>query len=55
MDNKQQESMSFTEPNRDGVEIPAWKELDEVCRKWATLSNFEKDQSNYAKMKEQYQ
>jgi len=36
-------------------EIPAWKALDIVCRKWATLSGFEKDQSDYQKMKELYQ
>ena len=36
-------------------EIPAWKALDNVCRKWVALSGFEKDQSDYQKMKEQYQ
>ena len=39
----------------DDGEIPAWKALDIVCRKWATLSGFEKDQSDYQKMKELYQ
>jgi len=39
----------------DDKEIPAWKRLDIVTRKWAVLSGFEKDQSNYQKMKEQYE
>lgn len=36
-------------------EIPAWKHLDVVCRKWAVMSGLEKDLSNYQKMKELYQ
>ena len=39
----------------DDEEIPAWKRLNIVTRKWAVLSGFEKDQSNYQKMKEQYE
>jgi len=39
----------------DDEEIPAWKRLDIVTRKWAALSGFEKDQSSYQKMKEYYQ
>lgn len=39
----------------DDDEIPAWKRLDIVTRKWAVLSGFEKDQVNYAKMKEMYE
>ena len=35
-------------------EIPAWKRLDIVVRKWAALTGFEKDQENYAKLQEQY-
>jgi hypothetical protein len=38
----------------DDEEIPAWKRLDIVTRKWAALSGFEKDQDTYAKMKEYY-
>jgi hypothetical protein len=38
----------------DDEEIPAWKRLDIVTRKWATLSNFEKDQTSYQKLKEYY-
>ena len=36
-------------------EIPAWKQLDIVTRKWATLSMMEKDLSDYQKRKELYQ
>jgi hypothetical protein len=39
----------------DDEEIPAWKRLDIVTRKWAALTGFEKDQSNYQKMKELYE
>ena len=35
----------------DDEEIPAWKRLEIVTRKWATLTRFEKDQDNYRKMK----
>jgi hypothetical protein len=38
----------------DDEEIPAWKALDIVTRKWAVLSQFEKEQSDYQKMKESY-
>jgi len=38
----------------DDEEIPAWKALDIVCRKWAVMSQFEKEQSDYLKMKEYY-
>jgi hypothetical protein len=37
------------------VEQEPWEQLDQVIRKWATLSGFEKDQSDYQKMKELYQ
>jgi hypothetical protein len=39
----------------DDDEIPAWKRLDNVTRKWAALSGMEKDLSDYQKMKEMYQ
>jgi hypothetical protein len=39
----------------DDDEIPAWKRLDIVTRKWATLSNMEKDLNDYQKRKEFYQ
>jgi hypothetical protein len=38
----------------DDDEIPAWKQLDIVCRKWATLTNFEKDQQKYAELQAEY-
>jgi len=39
----------------DDAEIPAWKALDIVTRKWAVISRLEKDLSDYQKMKEFYQ
>jgi hypothetical protein len=39
----------------DDAEIPDWKRLDIVTRKWAVLSMMEKDLSSYQKMKEMYQ
>jgi hypothetical protein len=36
-------------------EIPAWKRLDIVTRKWAVLSGMEKDLNDYQKRKEYYQ
>jgi hypothetical protein len=35
-------------------EIPAWKRLDIVTRKWAVLSGMEKDLSEYQKIQEMY-
>jgi hypothetical protein len=32
-----------------------WKALDNTIRAWVALSGFEKDQSDYQKMKELYQ
>jgi hypothetical protein len=39
----------------DDNEIPAWKQLDIVTRKWAALSGMEKDLSDYQKRKELYE
>jgi hypothetical protein len=39
----------------DDDEIPAWKRLDIVTRKWAVLSGMEKDHNEYQKRKEFYQ
>jgi hypothetical protein len=39
----------------DDDEIPAWKRLDIVTRKWAVLSGMEKDLNDYQKRKEYYQ
>ena len=38
----------------DDEEIPAWKRLDVVTRKWAALSGMEKDLENYKKLQEEY-
>jgi hypothetical protein len=38
----------------DDEEIPAWKRLDIVTRKWAVLSGMEKDLSEYQKIQEMY-
>lgn len=35
------------EPEAKNEEIPAWKALDEACRKWAILSGHEKDLERY--------
>ena len=37
------------------AEIPAWKSLDLVIRKWAALSGMEKDLSDYQNRKIIYQ
>jgi hypothetical protein len=39
----------------DDDEIPYWKKLDTVTRKWAALSGMEKDLSDYQKRKELYE
>jgi hypothetical protein len=39
----------------DDEEIPAWKRLDLVTRKWAVLTGMEKDLSDYQKRKELYE
>jgi hypothetical protein len=39
----------------DDEEIPAWKRLDIVTRKWVALSGMEKDLSDYQKRKEMYE
>ena len=39
----------------DDEEIPAWKRLDIVIRKWAALTGMEKDLSDYQKRKELYE
>ena len=35
-------------------EVPAWKALDEVCRKWAVLSMHENDLAQWQKIQEMY-
>ena len=39
----------------DDDEIPYWKKLDTVTRKWAALSGMENDLSDYQKRKELYE
>ena len=55
MPDNQQGHYIWLDAIADDEEIPAWKRLDIVIRKWAALTGFEKDQSNYQKMKELYQ
>jgi hypothetical protein len=38
----------------DDEEIPAWKRLDIVTRKWAVLSQFEKDQEKYSELQAEF-
>jgi hypothetical protein len=45
----------FMSARADDEEIPAWKRLDIVTRKWAIMSAHEKDQSDYQKRKEMYE
>lgn len=41
--------INFIEFNEESLEMNySWKDLDEVCRKWAIMSQFEKDLSDYA-------
>jgi len=48
--------MLFLEAARaDDEEIPAWKRLDIVTRKWAALTGHEKDLALYEKMKQEWQ
>jgi hypothetical protein len=50
---QQNETIRFDNKIED--DIPGWKLLDDVMRKWAVLSGFEKDQERYAKLKEYYE
>jgi uncharacterized membrane-anchored protein len=52
MSNKQEEFQVWMSAKAEDPEIPAWKSLDIVCRKWAVMSGFEKDQEKYAKLRE---
>lgn len=45
-ENKQEISIGMTNIEQNS-EIPSWKVLDEVCRKWAVLSLHEKDLLKY--------
>ena len=39
----------------DDGEIPAWRRLDIVTKKWANLTQMENDLADYQKRKEMYQ
>ena len=45
---------NFFNARADDEEIPAWKSLDIVCRKWAVQSQFENDLAKYTKIQEMY-
>jgi hypothetical protein len=45
----------WLDADADNAEIPDWKRLELVTRKWAVLSAHEKDQSDYQKRKELYE
>jgi len=52
--NEQNQPLIFSARVYD-EEIPAWKRLDDVTRKWAALTGMENDLSDYQKRKEFYQ
>ena len=45
----------ITEPKQEPQAPIEWKELDEVTRKWAVMSQWEDDQDWYKRMKEYYE
>lgn len=45
----------FMQAKTDDAEVPAWKLVDLICRKWAIMSAMEKDLSDYQKRKEMYE
>ena len=45
----------FLNAKADDGEVPAWKLVDLICRKWAVLSLHEKDLENYEARKVIYQ
>jgi hypothetical protein len=45
----------WLDANVQDAEIPDWKRLELVTRKWAVLSAHEKEQLDYQKRKELYQ
>ena len=46
---------TWLDAKTDDDEIPAWKRLDIVIRKWAVLSGMEKDLADYQNRKIIYQ
>ena len=54
MQDNQRGHYIWLDAQADDEEIPAWKRLDIVTRKWAVQSLFEKDLENYAKLQAEY-
>ena len=50
MDDNQRGHYIWLDAIADDEEIPAWKRLDIVIRKWATMTGFEKDQQRYSEL-----
>lgn len=51
----EQNAEFFLNAKSDDGEVPAWKLVDLICRKWAVMSQFENDLVNYEKRKVIYQ
>jgi len=47
--------MSQNTVPEDNKPVYEWQELDQAIRRWAVTSQFEKDQENYDKLKQQYE
>ena len=54
MSGKQEQAMLWMHAISEDPEIPAWKSLDNVIRKWAVLSQHENDLAQYQKIQELY-
>ena len=54
MTDNQQGHYMWMDAIADDEEIPAWKRLDIVTRKWAVLSQHENDLAQYTKIQELY-
>jgi hypothetical protein len=52
---KQEQVIDFSQPVNSEEAFPAWSLLDGVVRQWVALSGHEKDQENYAKLRQKYQ
>jgi len=48
------QDMNFMNARADDDEIPAWKRLDIVTRKWAILTQHENDLEEYEKIRRMY-
>ena len=54
MPDNQQGHYMWLDAQAADEEIPAWKRLDIVTRKWAVLSQHENDLAQYTKIQELY-